>query len=63
MLDYERGVSDAMLVCELDGERDDVPAAFWFRTVIDPLQATALDLRRGRVLDVGGGTGVHAPFL
>lgn len=63
MLDYERGVTDAMLICEQDGERDDVPAAFWFRTDIDPLEAAALDLCHGRILDVGGGSGVHALLL
>lgn len=63
MLDYERGVTDAMLICEQDGERDDIPAAFWFRTEIDPLEAVALDLCTGRILDVGGGTGVHTLLL
>jgi SAM-dependent methyltransferase len=63
LLDYERGATDAMLACEQDGERDDVPAAFWFRTEIDPIEAAALDLCRGRILDVGGGTGVHALLL
>ncbi|WEX08912.1 hypothetical protein [Chelativorans sp. AA-79] len=60
MLDYERGITDAMLVCEQDGERDDIPAAFWFRTGIEPLEAAALDLCRGRILDVGAGTEIHA---
>jgi SAM-dependent methyltransferase len=59
LLDYERGVAGATLVCEQDGERDDVPAAFWFRREFDPLEAAALDLCRGLVLDLGAGTGVH----
>lgn len=63
LLDYERGVTDAVLACEQDGVRDDVPAAFWFRTEIDTLEAAALALCRGRVLDLGGGTGVHALLL
>ena len=60
LLDCFRGDTSAMLICHQDGERDDVPAAFWLRDEIDPLEALALDLCRGRVLDVGAGAGVHA---
>jgi SAM-dependent methyltransferase len=49
-----------MLICHQDGGRDDVPAAFWLREAIDPLEALGLDLCRGRVLDVGAGAGLHA---
>ncbi|HAJ45611.1 MAG TPA: hypothetical protein DCL54_03405 [Alphaproteobacteria bacterium] len=52
-----------MLICLQDGARDDVPAAFWLRETIDPLEALALDLCRGRVLDVGAGAGLHALAL
>lgn len=58
--DYFLGNRSATLICFQDGERDDVPAAFWFREKIDPLEKMALELCRGRVLDVGAGTGTHA---
>lgn len=60
LLDCFHGDASAMLVCHQDGVRDDVPAAFWLRDEIDPLEALALDLCRGRVLDLGAGAGVHA---
>ena len=60
LADYFRGNEAAMLVCYQDGQRDDVPAAFWFRKVSDPLELMALDLAQGRVLDLGAGTGLHA---
>jgi SAM-dependent methyltransferase len=63
LLDCFRGEKTATLVCYQDGARDDVPAAFWLREEIDPLEALALDLCRGRVLDVGAGAGVHSLAL
>lgn len=60
LLDCFRGDTLAMLICYQDGVRDDVPAAFWLRETIDPLEAFALDLCRGRVLDVGAGAGIHS---
>lgn len=54
LLDCFRGKTSAMLICHQDGVRDDVPAAFWLRETIDPLETLALDLCRGRVLDAGG---------
>lgn len=59
LLDYWAGDRDALLACEQDGERDDVPAAFWFRELDDAMELAALALARGRVLDVGAGTGIH----
>ncbi len=44
----------------LAGGGQDAPAAFWFRETIARLEAHALDLCRGRVLDLGAGAGVHA---
>lgn len=63
VLDCFRGATDAVLICHQDGVRDDVPAAFWLREEIDPLEARALDLCRGRMLDVGAGTGLHTLVL
>jgi len=60
LLDCFRGNRDATLVCHQDGERDDVPAAFWLRDSFDALEELALELCRGHVLDVGAGAGVHA---
>jgi SAM-dependent methyltransferase len=59
LLDCYRGDREALLICDQDGTRDDVPAAFWLRETVDPLEALALDLCVGRVLDVGAGAGVH----
>lgn len=63
VLDCFRGATDAVLICHQDGARDDVPAAFWLRETIDPLESQALDLCRGRVLDAGAGTGLHTLAL
>lgn len=60
LLDCFHGDASAMLICYQDGMRDDVPAAFWLRETIDPLEALALDLCHGRVLDVGAGAGLHS---
>jgi 2-polyprenyl-3-methyl-5-hydroxy-6-metoxy-1,4-benzoquinol methylase len=60
LMDYYRGDVGATLISHQDGQRDDVPAAFWFRENIDPIEDLAVDLCRGRILDVGAGTGVHS---
>jgi hypothetical protein len=60
LLDCFRGDFSAVLIRHQDGVRDDVPAAFWLRDTMDPLEAMALDLCRGRMLDVGAGAGLHA---
>ena len=63
LLDCFRGDAEATLICYQDGARDDVPAAFWLRETIDPLEQCALDLCRGHVLDVGAGSGLHSLTL
>lgn len=63
LLDCFRGAVDAMLICHQDGARDDVPASFWLRETIDPLEALALDLSHGHVLALGAGAGLHALAL
>lgn len=60
LLDCFRGDASATLICHQDGGRDDVPAAFWLRETIDPLESLALDLCRRRVLDVEAGAGLHS---
>lgn len=40
-----------------------MPAAFWLRSVFDPLEDEALALCRGRILDLGAGAGVHTLTL
>lgn len=63
LLDCFRGDAAATLICHQDGMHDDVPAAFWLRDAIDPLEERALGQCRGRVLDVGAGAGLHSPAL
>ena len=59
MLDYFNGNLSATVICVQDGERDDVPVAVWFRETPFPAEQLALDLCRGRVLDLGAGAGIH----
>jgi SAM-dependent methyltransferase len=63
LLDCFRGDADSMLICHQDGVRDDVPASFWLRKTIDPLETLALDLSRDHVRDVGAGAGLHSLAL
>lgn len=63
LLDRHRGVKGGVLVLRFDhGEVLDVPVEWFFRTseAMDDIDRAALQACRGRVLDVGGGTGVHA---
>lgn len=66
LLDYFAGDRAATLIVRSDlGEYEEIPAAAWFRGPPDfgPLERTALELCRGRVLDVGAGTGCHSLVL
>ncbi len=56
---YHRGKHDAVLVVYDDFERDEVPVSYFFRAPDEfpPLEQLALELCRGRVLDVGAGSG------
>lgn len=60
LLDCYRGNRAATLTCNQEGDRDDVPATFWLRSEMDPLETLALTLCSGRVLDVGAGAGLHS---
>lgn len=62
---YHEGKHDAVLVVYDDFERDEVPVSYFFRSPdqFPPLERVALDLCRGRVLDVGAGSGCHSLAL
>jgi SAM-dependent methyltransferase len=62
---YHRGDHAARIVVYDDYERDEVPISYFFRSPTDfpRLEQLALDLCRGRVLDVGAGSGCHALAL
>ena len=63
MADYFGGDSAAALVVHSSlGECDKLPVAVFFRGPDDffPFERAALALCRGRILDAGAGTGVHA---
>jgi len=62
---YHRGDHDAVIVVYDDFERDEVPLSYFFRSPeqFPSLESRALDLCRGRVLDVGAGSGCHSLAL
>jgi SAM-dependent methyltransferase len=62
---YHRGKHDAVLVVYDDFERDEVPVSYFFRgpDQFPPIERLALELCRGRVLDVGAGSGCHSLAL
>ena len=62
---YHCGKHDAVLVVYDDFERDEVPVSYFFRgpDQFPPLERLALELCRGRVLDVGAGSGCHSLAL
>lgn len=65
LMDYYKGDLSATIInFRDDGLRDDLPASLFFRQPQEyDLESIALDLCRGRVLDIGAGTGVHSLFL
>jgi SAM-dependent methyltransferase len=66
LLDYCRGdTSAAVVVHGEDGEQELVPIQVFFRgpSEFSALEEAALDLCRGRVLDVGAGAGCHSLVL
>ncbi len=66
LIDYLDGASEAF-VTVYDERREPcrVPVSLFFREpdAFPPLERTALDLCRGRVLDIGAGAGCHALAL
>jgi SAM-dependent methyltransferase len=59
---YHQGDSSAVIVVYDDFERDEVPVSYFFREPdqFPPIELQALELCRGRVLDVGAGSGCHS---
>lgn len=62
MCAYHRGKHDVTIVVYDDYERDEAPLSYFFREPdqFPPLELMALDQCRGRVLDVGAGSGCHS---
>ena len=66
LLDFFNGESSAHVVeYRDDGLKGDLSIGIFFRKPSDfsPIEQTALDLCRGRVLDAGAGTGCHSLVL
>jgi SAM-dependent methyltransferase len=66
LLDYSQGkTSAAVTVHDADGDTEVVPVRVYFREPdgFSALEEAALDLCRGRVLDVGAGAGCHSLVL
>ena len=64
--DYFEGDSAAKIIVHTSlGEHEEIPVAVFFRGPDDffSFDRAALRLCRGRVLDVGAGTGVHSLYL
>ncbi|MHB1193330.1 MAG: class I SAM-dependent methyltransferase [Longimicrobiales bacterium] len=60
---FRGGDASAVVLMRTDvGGTEEVPVALFFRAPeeMGPVEATALQLARGRVLDVGSGPGAHA---
>jgi SAM-dependent methyltransferase len=65
LLDYLHGDTAAVItIHSAGGQRADVPVQIFFRAPdAFPLEARALELCRGRTLDIGAGAGIHALAL
>jgi 2-polyprenyl-3-methyl-5-hydroxy-6-metoxy-1,4-benzoquinol methylase len=65
LMDYYNGDTKAMLdYCRDDGHVDSIPAGLFFRGVTDmPSDSISISESKGRILDIGAGTGLHALHL
>ncbi len=65
LLDYQHGDTAAIITVHSEGAQPtDVPVSLFFRLPdMFPLERTALELCRGRVLDIGAGAGCHSLAL
>ena len=66
MLDYHNGVRDEQLIVKSDiSEEDEIPIEYLFRSYkeLPELEKKALELCKGKVLDVGAASGVHSLIL
>jgi SAM-dependent methyltransferase len=65
MLAFHQGDQDASIVVYDDFERDEAPVSYFFRgpDQFPRVEQIALQLCRGRVLDVGAGSGCHSLAL
>lgn len=66
MLAYHNGDHEAAIVVDDDyGQHDEFPVEYFFRGAdqFQDYERMAVDLCRGRVLDVGAGTGCHTLYL
>lgn len=62
---YKKGKAGKLRVLSSMFDEDEIPVATLFRTKeeMSPLERTALDHCRGRILDVGAGSGCHSREL
>lgn len=66
MLDYHNGIRNEQLIVKSSiSEDDDIPIDYLFRSEkqLPKLEKKALDLCKGKVLDVGAASGVHSLIL
>ena len=54
-----------IIICRDDGDRAALPVGYFFRepAQFSPIENAAMERARGRVLDVGAGTGIHSLSL
>lgn len=65
LLDFFNGDTSATIVIHERGKQKEVPLKLFFRgwEEFPPLEKTAIEMCRGRVLDIGAGTGCHSLVL